>query len=88
MPKRHRRPAFGSTKARIETCLYAFRYKEAVDNIKMGLAVDPGNADLKKQSSEMEEIMRKEKVLSTPLPSHETFSLFLDARAPFASRDT
>mmetsp|Transcript_23884 Transcript_23884/g.29798 ORF Transcript_23884/g.29798 Transcript_23884/m.29798 type:complete len:222 (-) Transcript_23884:3-668(-) len=38
------------------------RYKEAVDNIKMGLAVDPGNADLKKQASEMEEIMRQEKV--------------------------
>ena len=35
------------------------KYKEAVDNIKMGLAVDPGNADLKKQSSEMEELMRQ-----------------------------
>jgi len=38
------------------------KYKEAVDNIKMGLAVDPGNADLKKQASEMEEIMRQDKV--------------------------
>ncbi|KAJ8600935.1 hypothetical protein CTAYLR_005059 [Chrysophaeum taylorii] len=38
------------------------RYKEAVDNIKMGLAVDPGNSDLKKQASEMEEIMRQDKV--------------------------
>ena len=40
----------------------AGKYKEAVDNIKMGLAVDPGNSDLKKQSSEMEEIMRKDRV--------------------------
>ena len=38
------------------------KYKDAVDNIKMGLAVDPGNADLKKQASEMEEIMRIDKV--------------------------
>mmetsp|Transcript_5770 Transcript_5770/g.18220 ORF Transcript_5770/g.18220 Transcript_5770/m.18220 type:complete len:318 (-) Transcript_5770:107-1060(-) len=41
----------------------AGKFKEAVDNIKMGLAVDPGNADLKKQASEMEEIMRKDRVL-------------------------
>lgn len=39
------------------------KYKEAIDNIKMGLAEDPGNADLKKQASEMEEMMRKERVL-------------------------
>jgi len=38
------------------------KYKEAVDNIKMGLAVDPGNADLKKQASEMEDLMRKDRV--------------------------
>jgi stress-induced-phosphoprotein 1 len=42
----------------------AGKYKEAVDNIKMGLAVDPGNADLKKQSSEMEELMRKDRVVA------------------------
>jgi len=42
----------------------AGKYKEAVDNIKMGLAVDPGNADLKKQASEMEELMRKDRVLA------------------------
>jgi len=41
----------------------AGKFKEAVDNIKMGLAVDPGNADLKKQASEMEEMMRKDRVL-------------------------
>jgi stress-induced-phosphoprotein 1 len=39
------------------------KYKDAIDNIKMGLAVDPGNADLKKQASEMEELMRKDRVL-------------------------
>lgn len=38
------------------------KYKEAVDNIKMGLAVDPGNADLKKQASEMEELQRIDRV--------------------------
>mmetsp|Transcript_18453 Transcript_18453/g.54841 ORF Transcript_18453/g.54841 Transcript_18453/m.54841 type:complete len:321 (-) Transcript_18453:211-1173(-) len=42
----------------------AGKYKEAIDNIKMGLAVDPGNADLKKQASEMEEMMRKDRVLA------------------------
>ena len=47
------------------------RYKEAVDNIKMGLAVDPGNADLKKQASEMEEIMRQDKVASFMSKAHE-----------------
>eukprot|EP00632_Arachnochrysis_sp_CCMP2950_P005298 CAMPEP_0185706472 /NCGR_PEP_ID=MMETSP1164-20130828/21927_1 /TAXON_ID=1104430 /ORGANISM="Chrysoreinhardia sp, Strain CCMP2950" /LENGTH=320 /DNA_ID=CAMNT_0028373877 /DNA_START=184 /DNA_END=1146 /DNA_ORIENTATION=- len=47
------------------------RYKDAVDNIKMGLAVDPGNADLKKQASEMEEIMRKEKVVALAAKAHE-----------------
>ena len=39
------------------------KYKDAIDNIKMGLAVDPGNADLKKQASEMEELMRKDRVM-------------------------
>lgn len=41
----------------------AGKYKEAIDNIKMGLAVDPGNSDLKKQASEMEELVRKDRVL-------------------------
>lgn len=41
----------------------AGKFKEAIDNIKMGLAVDPGNADLKKQASEMEEMIRKDRVL-------------------------
>lgn len=41
----------------------AGKYKEAIDNIKMGLAEDPGNADLKKQASEMEEMIRKDRVL-------------------------
>lgn len=47
------------------------KYKEAVDNIKMGLAVDPGNADLKKLASEMEEIMRQEKVASMTTKAKE-----------------
>lgn len=47
------------------------KYKEAVDNIKMGLAMDPGNADLKKQASEMEEIMRKDKVSAFQVKAKE-----------------
>jgi stress-induced-phosphoprotein 1 len=49
----------------------AGKYKEAVDNIKMGLAVDPGNADLKKQASEMEELMRKDRVLALTCKAKE-----------------
>ncbi|KAJ1463043.1 hypothetical protein M885DRAFT_504559 [Pelagophyceae sp. CCMP2097] len=40
----------------------AGKYKDAIDNIKTGLAIDPGNADLKKQAAEMEEIMRKDRI--------------------------
>lgn len=37
----------------------------------MGLAVDPGNADLKKQASEMEELMRKDRVLALTCKAKE-----------------
>lgn len=42
----------------------AGKYNEAIDNIKMGLSIDPGNADLKKQASEMNEIQRKDRVVA------------------------